>query len=129
MSLYLWKNGVVNSYINNFFVQGLSGFQSFFPINFVLDLKNGNILNRNNIIIESSDNFLTEPIEPTYTYTSNVLENGNVELTFTFEDYDDSNSPYAFTIENEVSGEKNMGKKIIFLQYSQRLYLMVIVIQ
>lgn len=44
--------------------------------------------------------------EPTYTYTSNVLENGNVELTFTFKDYDDSDSPYAFTIENEVSGEE-----------------------
>ena len=44
--------------------------------------------------------------EPTYSYTSRVLENGNVELTFTFEDYDNANTSYAFTIENEVSGEE-----------------------
>lgn len=100
------KNGVVNSIINDFFVQGLSGFNAFFPINFVLDLKNGNILNLNNAIIESYNNFLTEPTEPTYSYTSKVLENGNVELTFSFEDYDNSDSTYAFTIENEVSGEE-----------------------
>ena len=37
------RNGVVNSHFNNFFAQGLSGFNAFYPINFLLDLKNGNI--------------------------------------------------------------------------------------
>ena len=43
--------------------------------------------------------------EPTYSYTSNVLDNGNVELTFTFENYN-SDSSYGFTISNEVSGQE-----------------------
>lgn len=45
-------------------------------------------------------------IEPSYSYTSKVLDNGNVELTFSFENYNSTNSPYGFTIENEVSGEE-----------------------
>lgn len=55
-------------------------------------------------IILSKDLF-SQPVEPSYSYTSKVLENGNVELTFTFENYD-SGSSYGFTIENEVSGEE-----------------------
>ena len=43
--------------------------------------------------------------EPSYSYVSNVLDNGNVELTFTFENYD-SDSFYGFTIENKLSGEQ-----------------------
>lgn len=43
--------------------------------------------------------------EPSYSYVSNVLDNGNVELTFTFENYN-SDSSYGFTISNEISGEE-----------------------
>lgn len=42
--------------------------------------------------------------EPTYSTTSTILENGNVELTFTFNDYNE-NTNYGFSISNEISGQ------------------------
>ena len=56
-------------------------------------------------IILSKDLFESQLVEPSYSYTSNVLDNGNVELTFSFENYN-SDSSYGFTIENEISGEE-----------------------
>lgn len=58
-------------------------------------------------IIDFFDSMYTSnlPVEPSYSYVSNVLDNGNVELTFTFENYN-SDSSYGFTIENELSGEE-----------------------
>lgn len=49
--------------------------------------------------------YYSAPIQPTYEYTSTLLDNGNVKLVFTFNDYNDSNI-YGFTITNEVSGEE-----------------------
>lgn len=69
----------------------------------------------NNVVYSYKDNILFSDlanslnsnfIEPTYSYTSKVLDNGNVELTFSFKNYDSIESPYAFTIENEISGEE-----------------------
>lgn len=44
-------------------------------------------------------------LEPTYSYTSTILDNGNVKLDFTFNNYT-SDSGYAFEIENYVSNEE-----------------------
>lgn len=44
--------------------------------------------------------------QPSYKYSSTILDNGNVKLDFTFNNYNDSSSIYGFTITNEVSGEE-----------------------
>ena len=43
--------------------------------------------------------------EPSYEVQQQILENGNVKLTFNFTNYD-SNNGYGFTITNKVSGEE-----------------------
>lgn len=62
------------------------------PVNF----KNGGIYN-----IDVTDYFGDN--EPTYNATQTLLDNGNVKLNFTFENYVEG---YGFTIENGISNEE-----------------------
>lgn len=58
----------------------------------------------NNVFIDSISLPFTN-VEPTYSYTSTILDNGNVKLDFTFTNYT-SGSGYAFEIENSVNNEE-----------------------
>lgn len=62
-----------------------------------------NFLNGNKYNIDVYNRFLGK--EPTYTMSQQILENGNVKLTFNFTNYD-TNNGYGFTITNKVSGEE-----------------------
>lgn len=44
-------------------------------------------------------------LNPSYTYTTEILDNGNVRLDFLFTNYTDTSSLYGFSISNEISGE------------------------
>lgn len=102
---YYFDVSYINNNTNLNFSESFSSFNQYYDI----PIKYDELISLPNTFLNYKDFFEyflspSSPVEPSYSYTSTLLDNGNVKIDFQFTDYIEG-AGYGFEILNFVSGE------------------------